>query len=482
MHSTGRLELIQWKKTTDMSEVTLIQDLQQAVAGSILTDAESLHAFSTDFGRMVARIPRVVVQPSSTEDVAACVRLAIRYNLPISTRSGAHSQSGQSLNQGGILLDMTSLSQGFEVNPEEKSCAVDAGMLWKEVVERLKPHKLIPPVLTNNLNVAVGGTLSVAGLGVASFRYGAQGDNCLGLQVVTGAGEIVECSPSENSELFDHVLSGMGQFGVITRARLKLRSHKSHVRVFFLLYDELKKLMRDARTLVEEARMDYIESWCTPLPMGFRKVMGAKQTFGEWFFPMHLSFEFDAGSAGPDERKCLNGLSYYRHSHTEDVEIHDFAYRLESLFEIWKRMGYWANAHPWMETLMPWDMAEKYIMQVLANLPPAALGGGHTLLWPCSGKTSKLPLFKRPQTDFIMGFGILPGVPKELLEMAIPRLNMASELSEAMGGKRYLSGLIQFDKQKWKDHYDTTWNDMKRMKKKYDPSGLLNPGFIDYSA
>ncbi|MCI0412594.1 FAD-binding protein, partial [bacterium] len=60
--------------------------------------------------------------------------------------------------------------------------------------------------------------------------------------------------------------------------------------------------------------------------------------------------------------------------------------------------------------------------------------------------------------------------------------NMASELSEALGGKRYLSGLVQFDQRKWKEHYDTSWSEMKRMKKKYDPNGVLNPGFIDFTA
>ena len=465
-----------------MSDATLFQELKGAIGGQVLTDSESLNAVSGDFGRMITRVPRVVVRPSSAEDIAAAIRAGIRYNLPVSSRSAAHSQSGQALNQDGILLDMTALNQHFEVNTEEQTCVVDAGILWNDLVNRLKPYKLIPPVLTNNLNVAVGGTLSMAGIGVASWKHGVQGDNCVGLQVVTGAGDIVECSPTENSELFYHTLCGLGQFAIIARAKLKLRSHKSHVRTFFLVYDNLKTVLRDQRALIEEGRMDFLESWCTALPLGFKKVMGVKQTFGEWFFPTQLTFEYDPEGPKPDEKKCLQGLSYYRHSHTEDMEIYDFVGRLENLFEIWKRMGYWANAHPWMETLLPWDVAEKYMNQILQNLPPAALGGGHVLFWPSSGRTSNLPLFKRPDSDYIVGFGILPGVPKDLLELAIPRLNMASELSEALGGKRYLSGLVQFDKTKWKQHYDTNWSEMKRMKKKYDPNGILNPGFVDFTA
>jgi cytokinin dehydrogenase len=306
-NSIGRLirHVKLWKNNGFLNEVlmsnaTLFQELKEAVGGQVLNDAESLNAVSGDFGRMITRVPQVVVRPSSAEDIAAAIRLGIRYKIPVSSRSAAHSQSGQALNQGGILLDMTALNQHFEVNAEEKTCIVDAGILWNDLVNRLKPYQLIPPVLTNNLNVAVGGTLSMAGIGVASFRYGVQGDNCVGLQVVTGAGDIVECSPSENSELFYHTLCGLGQFAIIARAKLKLRPHKSHVRTFFLVYDDLKTVLRDQRTLIEEGRMDFLESWCTPLPLGFKKVMGMKQTFGEWFFPTQLTFEFDPQGPPPD--------------------------------------------------------------------------------------------------------------------------------------------------------------------------------------
>src|SRR3990172_854794 len=105
-----------------MSEATLIQDLQQVIRGTIHSDSETLNAMSTDFGRMVTKVPRVVVRPVSAEDIAAAIQVGIRYNLAISSRSGAHSQSGQALSQGGILLDMTALNHHFEVNEEEKSC------------------------------------------------------------------------------------------------------------------------------------------------------------------------------------------------------------------------------------------------------------------------------------------------------------------------------------------------------------------------
>jgi len=354
-----------------------------------------------------------------------------------------------------------------------------AGVLWENLVKQTIPRGLVPPVLTNNLGVTIGGTLSVAGLGVASFRYGAQGDNVLEIEAVMGTGDTVICSETRDREIFDAVRSGLGQFGVITRARLKLRRCLPRTRTYFLLYDDLGALMRDARIAIEQDRFDDLESWCVPCPQGFRWAGPTKEAFATWFFPLQATVEFDAASP-PDDAARLAGLAPYRRVHTEDQAILQFAARLEPLFAVWKRSGYWSLAHPWMETVLPWGAAGIYIPQVLAGLPPTALGGGHVLLWPCRGTVSRIPLFMVPSTPLVMGFGILPGVPPDLLPQARQRLNLASDLSIAAGGKRYLSGFIEFDRARWKQHFGARWDEVCRLKTRYDPDGILNPGFIDY--
>ena len=60
-------------------------------------------------------------------------------------------------------------------------------------------------------------------------------------------------------------------------------------------------------------------------------------------------------------------------------------------------------------------------------------------------------------------------------------LNKASDLSMQVGGKRYLSGWVEFDQARWRNHYGELWPKVQGWKKFYDPNGVLNPGFIDYS-
>jgi cytokinin dehydrogenase len=454
--------------------MTWTTELAQEISGNVLTDDATRQAAATDFGRIVVRQPRAVVRPAAAEDVARVLKFAARHSLPVATRGAGHSQSGQSLSEA-IVLDMSSL--GRVTRATDGAVAVQAGIKWRALVEHLAPQRLSPPVLTNNLDVTVGGTLSMGGLGVSSWRYGTQADNVLELEVVTGAGDIVRCSPRENAELFDVARCGAGQFGVITEAVLAVRRHAPQFRSFYLLYDDLAALLADLQTVMGDARFDYLEAWCVPCPQGFRNVGGQRQPFAQWFFPLHATVEVGEG-AGPEAAQKLAGLKFYKHVHTEDGATAEFFTRLDSLFALWKRGGFWNYAHPWMECVLPWQTTAPYITQVLANLPPQALVGGHILLWPARGGASRAPLFMRPRSEFLMGFGILPAVPPSRLDEVLPLLHLASQASLAMGGKRYLSGWVNFDAAAWKTHYGDRWGAVTAAKRRFDPRGILRPGFV----
>jgi FAD/FMN-containing dehydrogenase len=79
-----------------------------------------------------------------------------------------------------------------------------------------------------------------------------------------------------------------------------------------------------------------------------------------------------------------------------------------------------------------------------------------------------------------MGFGILPAVPQAFVNEALQRINLASQASGMLGGKRYLSGWINFDHAAWKAHYGEQWPMVTAAKQRFDPEGILNPGFVKY--
>jgi cytokinin dehydrogenase len=473
-----------------LSTAESLRDLKEALGDRILLDEDVRAQFRSDFGRRVDHLPGAVARCTSAEEVAEVVRFCREHRIPIVARGQGHSQSGQSTTEGGVLLDTSSLSTIHEIDEENEIATVDGGVVWRELVQATVPRGLVPRVLTNNLNVAVSGTLSMAGLGVASFRYGTQADNAVELQVVTGTGEIVTCSREENRELFDVVRCGLSQFGIITRAKIRLRRCQPNVRKYYLLYDDLGVLMEDVKKVMDPQNQTFssLESWCTPCFQGIKKIGEGMeigegvQTFAHWMFPLHLTVEYGDGETPPDAEAVLAGLTPYRFLETSDYTQLEFCSRMDPVFELWRRGGYWDMKHPWMETTLPWDTSREFIESVLAITPPQVLGpGGHVLLWPACTACSDVPLFMHPPGDYVMGWGILPGVPERFHERALQQLDMCSELSIHYGGKRYLSGYVTFDTaEKWAAHYGDQWPRMLAAKKKYDPDGILNPGFILY--
>lgn len=474
---------------TQMSHAEILRGLRDRFGDRISFDSQDLSDHRTDFGRMADRLPGAIARCRNAQEVAEVIRYCREHAVPVVPRGQGHTQSGQSTTLGGVVIDTAEMTRILDIDAENLTATVEAGVVWRELVVQSTAQNLVPPVLTNNLGVTISGTLSMAGLGVASFRYGSQADNALELEVVTGAGDIVTCSHGENRELFDMVRCGLGQVGIITRAKIRLRRCLPLVRNYTLVYDDLGKFMADSLKIMDPAKPSFhtLGGICSPAPLGFRSIgegleLGVGvQGFAHWVFPMFLTVEFEEG-AEPDDAALLAGLQYHRHAHTEDVTQIEFCRRMEPMFELWHRSGYWDMAHPWMETVLPWGQAQEYIETVLANLPPAALGpGGHVLLWPSRTEASEVPLFKYPEGEVVLGWGILGCVPESLLAEGLAKLDMASELSIYYGGKRYLSGYITFDTvEKWEAHYGEAWPRLVAAKKQYDPDGILAPGFIQY--
>ena len=113
---------------------------------------------------------------------------------------------------------------------------------------------------------------------------------------------------------------------------------------------------------------------------------------------------------------------------------------------------------------------------MLPDLSPGVSVGGHVLLWPARRSVSEVPLFMHPDEEYLIGFGILPAVPPKMWDMARPRLQAASELSTAMGGKRYLSGFITFSKDEWRAHFGDRWESFAALKRRHDPGRPPEPG------
>ncbi len=157
------------------------------VEGTLTSAPFLLSDAARDFGGIRRRAPAAVLRPRTVEDVQEIVRFAAEHSLPVAMRGQGHSAFGQAQAPEGIVIDSRSLKNVHEITDE--SVTVDAGATLRRVCARTLPES-VPLVLTDYLDLSVGGVLSVGGIGGTTQHFGAFADTALELDVVTGSGDL----------------------------------------------------------------------------------------------------------------------------------------------------------------------------------------------------------------------------------------------------------------------------------------------------
>ena len=213
-------------------------------------------AFVTDAGGTAYGMPHGVVIARSAEQISTLLRTAQRHRVPVTVRGGGLTTEGESVAFGGVLLDMSGMSRVLRVDKDALTVRTEAGIFWHSLAEVLRRRGMDYLSAPLNLTSSVGGTLGVGGIDVNSPRLGCSADQALALQVVAPTGEIVECSDSENPDLFQRVILGYGQFEVIVEATLSIRPY-TPLRMHYFHYRALRAAIEDLQMLDRNDVADY---------------------------------------------------------------------------------------------------------------------------------------------------------------------------------------------------------------------------------
>src|SRR3954449_1324885 len=237
--------------------------IQRPMGGSVTIDTTTLSSAMT--GRVIVRgdadyddarriwnaaidgHPAVLAQCESAADVSAAITFAVNNNLEIAVRGGAHSVSGKSTVDDGLVIDLSRLN-AVSVDPDARRARAGGGALLGDVIEAAQQHGLAYPVGAVS-HTGVGGLTLGGGMGWLTRKHGLSIDNMTSAEVVTADGQILRADATTNTDLFWALRGGGGNFGVVTEFEFALHpvGPMVHFTLLFWTLDKGRDVLSRAR-------------------------------------------------------------------------------------------------------------------------------------------------------------------------------------------------------------------------------------------
>lgn len=210
------------KLSTGTIEQTAIDKLQVEFSGKVIRQGDEGfdEARRVYNGMFSERNPAAILQCTSPEDVVAAVNFVRENGFLFAVKSGGHSIAGFSAIDGGVLIDLSQMTD-VEVDPDAKVARAQAGVKWAAFDAATQEHGLATPGGFVSTTGVAGLTLN-GGIGLLSPKHGLTCDNLVGAEVVTASGEVLWVSEDENPDLLWGLRGGGGNFGIVTRFDLRL--------------------------------------------------------------------------------------------------------------------------------------------------------------------------------------------------------------------------------------------------------------------
>lgn len=220
---------------TQFNPVTpeLLAALKQAVGERFVSvDPEKLETYKTDeeANPTYHHAPDVVVFPATTEEVAAIVRLANQYLVPVTPRGAGTGLAGGAIPVfGGIVLVMDRMNQIIEFNEDALYVTAQAGVRTQEIQQLAKRKGLLyagDPCSSDSCQI--GGNVVTNAGGNRAVKYGTTRDQLYCMEVVTPEGEIVtvgsRLAKKSTGYALEQLIAGSeGTLGIVTQVTLKLK-------------------------------------------------------------------------------------------------------------------------------------------------------------------------------------------------------------------------------------------------------------------
>jgi FAD/FMN-containing dehydrogenase len=202
-------------------ERAAVQDFRASLRGPLLTvGQEEYDAARRVWNGMIDKHPALIARCADVADVVRAVTFARERELLLAVRGGGHSFPGYSTCDGGLVIDLSSITS-VRVDAPTRTAYVGGGAQGVHVDTATQKEGLAT-TLGEISHTGVGGLTLGGGFGWLSRRFGLACDNLISAELVTADGKLRRVSAKDEPDLFWAIRGGGGNFGVATSFEYRL--------------------------------------------------------------------------------------------------------------------------------------------------------------------------------------------------------------------------------------------------------------------
>lgn len=150
-------------------------------------------------------------------------------------------------------LDVSAFDHVLKVDAENDWVEVEGMTTYQDLVDTTLMHEVMPAVVPQLKSITIGGAVAGIGIESTSFKHGLVHENILEMEVLTGNGDVVTCTPdNDHQDLFFGFPNSYGTLGYVLKLKVRTIPVKRFVRLQHRQYRDINSYFNDLERLTKE--------------------------------------------------------------------------------------------------------------------------------------------------------------------------------------------------------------------------------------
>jgi len=438
----------------------------------LIRDPAGMSAYGHDATEIQA-LPDAVAFPQNSPEISAILRLANRTPFFVIPRGAGTGKTGGAVPvHGGLVLSLERLNRIIEIDADNLIARVEPGVITAHLQEAVERLGLFYPPDPASLNVStLGGNVAECAGGLRAVKYGVTRDYILGLKVVLPTGELIDTGVRTAKGVVGYdltrlIIGSEGTLAIITEITLRLLPKPANKKTMLAYFPEVTAAVAMVAEIIRQRvipttleLMDRLCLECVQAETGLVIPQDAKAV---------LLIEVD----GEESMTALETAKIRGLCAQGGALVFQAAMDPEEAEKMWAARR---NVSETIGRLAPNKMSEDIVVprsrmaELISFLE--ALGRAHGLAIPCFGHAGdgnihvNIMYDKQKPAQTRAALLLVEALFRKVLEM---QGTISGEHGIGLTKAPYLSLELS----------PPALELMARLKKSFDPNGILNPGKI----